>query len=91
MCPPREIDQADASLGRGGGCSDSLVPTAAPENRAAQFTMSPPAQGWFANPYGSAAVSPDGRLMVFSVGRDDPAGNVLWLRSMDSPLPRALP
>jgi len=58
--------------------------------RAAQFTVDAPSGSTFVDVFGSSAVSPDGRFLVFSV-RDNGAKNpVLWLRPIDSLNPRAL-
>ena len=59
-----------------------------PESRVVRFTLPPP-PGTLFNANSSAAVSPDGRYVVFSA--DAPTGTSLWLQALDSTTARPLP
>jgi DNA-binding winged helix-turn-helix (wHTH) protein/Tol biopolymer transport system component len=52
------------------------------------FSISAPHGGW--NASSPAALSPDGRQIAFCA-LDSSGATVLWVRSFDSPVPRALP
>ena len=56
--------------------------TSAPETLSAQFEINPPGGMYFTNLYAAAAVSPDGRYIVFGAGDQRITG--LWLRPLDS-------
>ena len=57
--------------------------TSAPETPSAQFEINPPAGMHFTNAYAAAAVSPDGRYIVFGAAEDQGVAQ-LWLRPLDS-------
>ena len=59
-----------------------------PESRVVRFTLSPPPGTAFNND-SSAAVSPDGRYVVFSASAS--TGSSLWLQPLDSTTARPLP
>jgi Tol biopolymer transport system component len=63
----------------------------APEVRAVQFSIEPPAQMRFTNQYGAVAPSPDGRFVVFAALAANGSAPMLWLRPLDSRTGRALP
>jgi eukaryotic-like serine/threonine-protein kinase len=58
-----------------------------------QFALEPPSDTGYTNPYGGHAVSPDGRYIVFTAGKDAVSGpsSRLWLRPMESLSARVLP
>lgn len=53
-----------------------------------RFMVPPPPQATFA-PQSTVAMSPDGRHLVFAATSE--GKTLLWVRSLESPLPRALP
>jgi Tol biopolymer transport system component len=61
-----------------------------PAEQTVQFTISAPEDGAFINNFGSFAVSPDGRYVVFAA-RDKDGSPSLWLRPIDSLVARPLP
>jgi len=54
------------------------------ELRTAQFTVDAPGRSTFGDVIGGTAVSPDGRLLVFSAREIGAKSDVLWLRPIDS-------
>jgi Tol biopolymer transport system component/DNA-binding winged helix-turn-helix (wHTH) protein len=57
-----------------------------------QFTVEPPPDTIFTNPWAATAISPDGRLLVYDAAADaGSATPTLWLRPFDSLAARSLP
>jgi serine/threonine protein kinase len=73
-----------------GAMAWELWPKPAPETRPIRFAINPPSQNSFQFPFFSPALSPDGRLLVFSAGPPSSNGS-LWLRPLDSLEARRLP
>ena len=60
-----------------------------PAPEAVRFALDPPRDTSFTNPYGSFAVSPNGRYLVY--GAAGKSGSSLWLRPLDSLAAHPLP
>jgi Tol biopolymer transport system component/DNA-binding winged helix-turn-helix (wHTH) protein len=56
-----------------------------------RFSIEAPEDTAFTNIYGGAAISPDGRLLVFTALRSRALSSTLWLRATDSLAARELP
>ena len=63
----------------------------APDVRSLRVSVEAPPDTHFTNPYFGTAVSPDGRLLVFTAARASAGAPTLWLRPMDSLTARELP
>jgi serine/threonine protein kinase len=90
--PSQRIGWAVAALALVGLAAVSILHfrEAPPALQAVQFSVEAPPNEIFADVFGAVAPSPDGRYVVFSARQAGSGVPSLWLRSLDSIVPRQL-